>query len=178
MNTNSRGIIIAAAAALVISFFLPWIAVFNISAWDLVFGRPGELIGSSLKYVTALIPLSGLLIVHAEGFNEGRYAFPKRLLFILPILTLLFIAVTIGIKIIESGGDARGVDPGKLLKIFGIGFWLTLVSAIILPRMYEPEPSAANKADGQDNNTAVASPAPVEGTANDAPVATTVVETP
>ncbi len=178
MNTNSRDIIIGgAAAALVISFFLPWISVVNLSAWDLVFGLPGEFIGSSFRYITVLIPIAGLMILYAEALNKGRYGVSKWLLFFTPLFTLIALTVAIGIKIMESR-RSFDADLGDVLNVFGVGFWLTLIVAIALPLMYRQEEAPADEANFLESNNPATSSAPVEGNANDAPVGTTVVETP
>lgn len=138
MQTNDKNIIITVAAALVASFFMPWITMFgSINAWDIVFGSAGELLNTSFRYIAVIIPVSGILIIYGAAFNNGDYPVSRQLLFILPILTLIVIAIVIGAKISDSGGSMRGSDFENLIKIFGIGFWLTLIGSIILPFLGE-----------------------------------------
>lgn len=112
---------------------MPWINIFvNLSAWEMVFGNAGELIGSSFRYVAIIIPIAGILIIYGAAFNNENYPIPKQVLFQLPIGTLLIIGIVIGQKL--SGGEGRmnSSDFNNIISFFGIGFWLSLVSSLLL----------------------------------------------
>lgn len=101
----------------------------------MLFGEAGKFVDTGFKYIALLIPIAGGLIIYGAGFNKDNYPLSKQFLFLLPILTLIIIAVAIGSKIDDGGGRMKGSDIEGILKVFGIGFWLTLAASIILPFM-------------------------------------------
>ena len=136
MQTSNKSIIIIVAAVLVAAFFMPWIKYFvSLSGWDMIFGEAGQYIDTGFKYLALLIPIAGILIIYGAAFNNENYPVPKRLLFALPILTLVIIILTIVVKINESGGRLRSSDLDNIMQVLGIGFWLTLIASIILPNL-------------------------------------------
>jgi len=132
---SNKAVIIVVGAILVAVFFIPWITAFvSLSAWDMVFGNAGDMIGSSFRYIAVLIPVAGILIIYGAAFNNENYPLSKSFLFILPILTLLTIGIVIGGELGKGGGRiGSGNDFNEILKVFGIGFWLTVICSVILP---------------------------------------------
>lgn len=134
MQTNNKSIIITLAAVLVAAFFMPWLKFFvSLSAWDMIFGQVGQYVDTSFKYLALLIPIAGAMIIYGAAFNDENYPITKGFLFRLPILTLIVITIAIAAKIGEGGGRVRSSGLENLTKVFGIGFWLTLIASIILP---------------------------------------------
>ncbi|MFZ1704886.1 MAG: SH3 domain-containing protein [Saprospiraceae bacterium] len=122
-NNSNRTIIIIVSAILVAAFFMPWIKFFvNITGFDIVFGEAGKFIGSSIRYLLAIIPISSILILFWT-INYNNYPLPKILLFFSPIVSIIIVGSSI---LNELGG-------GDVSQILGLGFWLTLIGAIILP---------------------------------------------
>lgn len=132
---NNKAVTIVASAVILAAFFMPWISIFgaSINAWSILFGDVGKLVDTPFKFVALLIPFSAAMIIYGAAFNEEKYPLTKQILFLLPILTLIVIALVIGAKIGDSGGSLRSSDLENLFKIFGIGFWLTLIASIVLP---------------------------------------------
>jgi hypothetical protein len=136
MKSDNKNLVIALAAILLAAFFMPWLKFFvSVSAWDMVFGNVGDMIDSPVRYLAIIMPVSGLIIIYSAAFNNEKYPISKQLLFALPLITLIIIGIIIIGKIGESGngGEIGNADVGELIKAFGIGFWLTLISSIILP---------------------------------------------
>jgi tetratricopeptide (TPR) repeat protein len=125
---NNKAIIIALCIALLIGFFTPWLRIFiNLSAYDMVFGTAGDIINSPLRYIVVTIPILSVIIIYSIAQNEPPSS--KPFLFCLPLLVLIVISILICYKI---GGDNLNNLNGDIIKVFGIGFWLTLISSIIL----------------------------------------------
>lgn len=136
MKPDNKNLCIALAAILLAAFFMPWFKFFvSINAWDMVFGDVGDMIDSPVRYLAVIIPLSALIIIYSAAFNNEKYPIPKQLLFGLPLVALVIIGIVIIGKIGESGngGEIGSSDFGELIKALGIGFWLTLISSIVLP---------------------------------------------
>ena len=124
---NRKIITIVLSLALIASFFLPVGASGSTSAFDIV---KGPSYGSStelmlLKYAWILIPVSGLILL-IGAINNENYFLGRGLWAILPLLTLLFL---IAWPIVQSDGK---LDIGALVKGFGIGLWVALVSSLLL----------------------------------------------
>jgi len=134
-DNKNKNIIVAIAAVLLAAFFMPWLRFMgaSISAWDMVFGELGREMDNGAKYISLLIPVAAVLILYAELGNKGNYLFSKTIISLLPLLTL--VALTILIMSKTGVSDMRGEDISNVFKIFGIGFWLTLVASIALPIM-------------------------------------------
>ena len=134
MQSNYKTIIIIVATILFFGFFMPWFKfLLSISAWDIIFGRTSEYINSKIKYVILLIPATGLMIIFCAVFNNNNYPIPKRILFSLPLLIFIGIALDIVFEIDKSKRGFHNFGFENFLKIFGIGFWLTLITSAILP---------------------------------------------
>ncbi len=134
-NASNKGGVIVVAALLVCAFFMPWINILgNISASDLVFGDIGRFFDNGFKYVTVIIPIAGILIILEAAFSNKNYI-PTSFLLFLPLLTLIMIGIAIGAKANSFSGMriGTGTDFENFIKIFGVGFWLTLIGSFILP---------------------------------------------
>ena len=154
MQKNNKSIIIGVAAVLVAAFFMPWIKIFgSFSAWDIVFGDIGQYVDTPFRYAAALIPIAGILIIYGAAFNNENYPVPKTLLFILPILTLIVLAIVIGDKLGGGGGNMRSSDFDGIMQIIGIGFWLTLIGSIILPFLNQQQVKKTASTPIVDNQT-------------------------
>jgi hypothetical protein len=153
MQTSNKGVIITLSAILVAAFFMPWVKFFvSLSAWDMLFGQAAAYIDTGFKYIGILIPVAGALIIYGAAFNKENYPLSKRFLFLLPVLTLIVIAVAIDAKIRDSGGGIRNSDVDNIIKIFGIGFWLTLIASVVLPFLNSQPGSKPPISDNQSIN--------------------------
>ncbi len=149
MENNNKTKIIIVAAILLAAFFMPWISFFaSMSAWDMVFGTLGQAVDSPARFLLLLIPIAGILIIYSEAFNKGRYQIPKSVLYFIPILTLIIMAILVYSKMGGGGSGMGDSNPEQILKVFGIGFWLTLIGSIVLPFLRNknttPVPSSTN----------------------------------
>jgi hypothetical protein len=134
MQNNNKSIIIIVSAILLVSFFLPWINFFvRISAWEMLFGKMVNYIDTDFKYIAVLIPLTSIIIIYCAAFNNEKYPISKGLLFIMPMLTLIVISMAIVFKIDSNAGRYGSADLESIIKVFGIGFWLTVISSFVLP---------------------------------------------
>lgn len=128
---QNKVLVLAISAVLVVAFFLPWIDYFTSqSAWDLILGNTSKYIESSFKYTLLLVPISGVLIFYGSLLSEGSYVIRQKILFRLPILTLIVITIVIAANISENASES--VDFEKFIKIFGVGFWLTVIASALL----------------------------------------------
>jgi hypothetical protein len=129
-SNNNNGITIITSAILVAAFFMPWLQfIVGVSGWDIVFGIMSGEIGFTFRYALIAIPVAGALILYGAALNNGNYPVPKGLLFKIPLLTLILVIIVL---ITKSPAELRDADFLELSKLFGIGFWLTLVGSIIL----------------------------------------------
>lgn len=133
MQNASKSIIIALASALVAAFFMPWFKIIvSLSAWDMIFGEISKFNESTFKYITILIPVTGLVILYSIVLNNENYLIPKQILFRIPVVTIILIVLSISSKANDFGITFQKSEFESLVKNFGIGFWLTLVASIIL----------------------------------------------
>lgn len=140
MQANNKSVIITLAAILVAAFFMPWIKFFvSLSAWDMLFGDAGRYIDTAFKYIALLIPIAGGIIIYGAAFNKENYPVDKKLLFVIPIITIALLIIAIYFKLGDNGGRIRNSDLKEIFQIFGIGIWLTLISSIILPFLQKKE---------------------------------------
>jgi hypothetical protein len=116
---------IVMALALIVGFFLPIFKVGG-SAFDIV--KAG---GDWQNYLWAILPICGLLLLLGELNN--KYAANRGLVTWLPLLTLLVILVILPLV------NKSSLDFGSMIKAFGIGMWVLLVSSILLA-FYNPRP--------------------------------------
>jgi len=116
------------AVVLIACFFLSWTSGITVSGLDIV-KAPG---GNWEKYIPALIPLSGLMLL-IGALNKGNYPGGRGIWAWLPLLTLLF--WMIGIPMIH--GMAIGDVFKSIGKGYGIGLWVTIVASVVLA-FYNP----------------------------------------
>ncbi|HYF33261.1 MAG TPA: hypothetical protein VD993_19180 [Chitinophagaceae bacterium] len=169
MQSNKKGVVIAAATVLLAAFFMPWIKyIVGVSAWDLIFGQASPLIDNPVKYLLVLVPVSAGIIAYNAAFNNENYPISKGLLFSAPILSIVIVYVIILLQIDESGGSISGSAFEGLGSVLGIGFWLTLIAAVILPFMRsQPQnvaPITTTTADTAVGNTTPGNLAPTNKT--------------
>ena len=117
------------AVVLIGCFFLSWTSGITMSGFDIV-KAPG---GNWEKYVPALIPLSGLMLL-IGALNNGNYPGGRGIWAWLPLLTVLF--MMFGIPLIH------GVAFGDIFKMigkgYGIGLWITIAASVVLA-FYNPK---------------------------------------
>ena len=116
---------IVMAIALIVGFFLPLLKVGG-SAFDIV--KAG---GDWQNYLWAILPICGLLLLLGELNN--KYATNRGLVTWLPLLTMLVLLIILPLV------NKVKLDFGGLIKAFGIGMWVLLVSSILLA-FYNPRP--------------------------------------
>lgn len=116
---------IVMAIALIVGFFLPLFKVGG-SAFDIV--KAG---GDWQNYLWAILPICGLLLLLGELNN--RYATNRGLVTWLPLLTILVLLIILPLI------NKDKMDFGAMIKAFGIGMWVLLVSSILLA-FYNPRP--------------------------------------
>lgn len=129
---DNKAIIITLAAILLAAFFMPWVKLFvSISAWDIIFGDVARYVDTPVKYLGLLIPVSAAIILYGSAMNDGNYPVVKGFLFSLSLITLVIFGIIIYNKISDGGGIFRpsGED---VVKVFNLGFWLTLGASILL----------------------------------------------
>jgi FtsH-binding integral membrane protein len=127
---DKKMLTIVLAVVLIGCFFLAYFG--SASGLDFV-KAPG---GDWKKYVPALIPLSGIMLL-IGAMNNGNYPGGRGIWSWLPLLTILF--MVIGLPLID--GAAIG-DIFKMLgKGYGIGFWITIVASLVLA-FYNPQAKA------------------------------------
>jgi len=125
---NKKTLTLVLAVLLIIGFFLPYVSasLFSMSGFsglDLVKGG-----GKADKYVLLLSPIAGLLLL-AGAANNGNYILSKGVLVLLALIGVLYLPLR---SLID------GADLGKLFQAMGIGYWLSLVSALLLT-FYNPK---------------------------------------
>ena len=128
---DKKMLTIILAVVLIGCFFLSWVSGITYSGFDIVKG-PGDW----EKYIPALIPLSGLMLL-IGALNNGNYPGGRGLWAILPLLTLLF--WIIGIPLIH--GMAFGAVFKTIGKGYGIGLWITIAASLVLA-FYNPKAKA------------------------------------
>ena len=124
---DRKTLTIVLAVALIAGFFLSW--VLGISGYDIVSAKGGDW----KKYIIALIPLCGLLLL-VGAMNKGNYMLSRGLLTWLPLLAVIFFIILF--PMIE------GADIGNIFKTigkgYGAGLWVTIVASIVLA-FYNPK---------------------------------------
>lgn len=124
---NKKSLTLVLAILLIVGFFLPYISASlfslkGISGLDIVKGA-----GKADKYLLLLSPIAGLLLL-AGAANNGNYPLSKGVLVLLALIGVLYLPIR---SLID------GADLGKLFKMMGIGYWLSLASALVLA-FYNP----------------------------------------
>ncbi len=132
---DKKVVTIVGAVLLIICFFLPYMSVFtfNVSGYDIVFGNTGGE-KSWETYLFLLIPFSGLMLL-LGALNNGKYILGRALFCWLPLLTIIFMIIRVKMQ-------AEGAPFMDSLKIWGYGFWLSLVISLVLI-FYNPKPKTA-----------------------------------
>ena len=130
------------AVILIASFFLPYRTGYGLSAsgYDIVSseaGRNGSWEILVTKYIWLLIPVSGLILL-LGSINKERYFLGRNLWAWLPLLTVIFMLVKLFLDAKNTAG--RSVPVKDLISLFGMGFWVAFVAALILA-FYNPHPS-------------------------------------
>jgi hypothetical protein len=127
---DKRIFTIILAIVLIGCFFLPYISFMghNISGLDIVTAKGGDW----EKYIPALIPLSGLMLL-IGALNNGNYPGGRGLWAWLPLLTLIFWIIA---KPAIDGEPIKMVFK-EIGKGYGIGLWATIAASVILA-FYNP----------------------------------------
>ena len=130
---DKKMLTIILAVVLIGCFFLPYMSFMgmSISGLDTVTGE-----GDWQKYILALIPLSGVMLL-IGALNNGNYPGGRMIWCWLPLLTVLYLLfINPLIK-----GAAIG-DIFKMLgKGYGIGLWITIAASLVLA-FYNPRAKA------------------------------------
>ena len=130
---DKKMLTIILAVVLIGCFFLPYMSFMgmSISGLDTVTGE-----GDWQKYILALIPLSGVMLL-IGALNNGNYPGGRMIWCWLPLLTVLYLLfINPLIK-----GAAIG-DIFKMLgKGYGIGLWITIAASLVLA-FYNPKAKA------------------------------------
>ena len=115
------------AVILIAGFFLPYISTdlfstTGVSGFELIKGG-----GKADKYVLLLAPIAGLLLL--VGASNGENYTPSRgVLALLALIGVLYLVIR---TLIE------GADIGQLIKMLGLGYWLSLAASVLLV-LYNP----------------------------------------
>ncbi|HYF30909.1 MAG TPA: hypothetical protein VD993_07305 [Chitinophagaceae bacterium] len=130
MQASNKSIVAIVAGVLTVAFFMPWIQLFfALSGWDIVIGKTQGEDHLFVKLIMLLFPISGLLILFGAVLNNEKYPLPKSFLFKLPLWALIVLIVVLVIK--SNGLPGEAING--IFRILGVGFWLTLIAAVILP---------------------------------------------
>lgn len=127
---NKKTLSIVLGAVLAGAFFLPYFSMFGIgiSGFDTVFKGGGSGNGEWEKYIFLLIPISGIMLL-VGALNNGNYIGGRAVWTWLPLLTVLYYIIRL---LMEK------VPFDALFKLFGYGFWITVVAAIVAV-VYNPK---------------------------------------
>jgi len=122
---NKKMVTIILAIALLAGFFLPYVSFLGqgASGFDMVKSE-----GAADKYILVLVPLAAILLV-LGAVNNGKYILSRGILAILGLVGVLYLIVNYMI----NGGDI-----GAIIKILGLGYWISLVAALGLV-LYNPK---------------------------------------
>ena len=143
---NKAGLI--GAIMVLIGFFMPWIDLgfFSLSGFDAVFNKMGQDLEGG-RFLLLILPVSAGIFLFKLFTSKGD----RSLIHILKIIPLIFIIISALYLISKINGgrhgnyedDSRGGSSADILKIFGLGFWFTLIGAIIMAfhKDYKNNPS-------------------------------------
>jgi len=123
---DKKTLTIVLAVALIGCFFLPYLKFMGMGAsgYDTVFAKGGDW----EKYILLLIPVSGVMLL-IGALNGGNYIGGRGIWTWLPLLAVLYIIIR---PVID------GADIGSMIKVFGIGLWITLAASLVLA-FYNPK---------------------------------------
>jgi hypothetical protein len=124
---NKRTLTIILAVVLIASFFLPWVSYGGrgVSGFDIVKAPMGDW----KKYISLLIPISGLLLLIGAA-NNGNYPLGRNFLCWLPLLTVIWIIVVEPVLIDKQ-------SFGDVIKFIGVGLWAATAASLVLA-FYNP----------------------------------------
>lgn len=122
---NRKMLTMILGALLVVGFFLPYLSMgpFSASGFEIIKGA-----GKADKYILLLSPIAGLLLLIGAA-NSENYIPSRGILVLLALAGVLYLIIR---SLIEGG------DIGQLFKMLGIGYWLSLASALVLA-VYNPK---------------------------------------
>jgi hypothetical protein len=131
---DKRIFTIILAIVLIGCFFLPYYSAMgtNMSGFDIVKSQGGDW----KKYIPALIPLSGLMLL-IGALNNGNYPGGRGLWAWLPLLTIIFMLIALP----AIDGTPIKLVLKSLGKEYGIGLWVTIAASVILA-FYNPRSRA------------------------------------
>jgi len=112
--------------AIIGSFFLPLFEWHSFEMSGLNYILSSHI--PSYKYVLLLIPFSALLLFWGS-VNDGNYLFDRKILSLLPLLTLIFISI---MRYANGNSDNSFYDNESSFSTINFGFWLTLFFALLL----------------------------------------------
>jgi hypothetical protein len=119
-------IILVLSFAVLFSFFMPLFEWRSFEMSGLNYILSDNI--SSYKYFLVLIPFSSVLLFFGAACDEGFFL-NKKLLYWLPLLTLLFIFT---MRSINVSHQTISPDNGNIFSGIDLGFWLTLGFSMLL----------------------------------------------
>jgi hypothetical protein len=144
--------------ALILGFFLPWIASFvgNLSAFDFIlytykdyFNDVSENDVSDLVLILLIFPISGLIVL-ISNLSRNPNLNARTIFSVLPVITLIIFFIWLDS---EKSGVFYWDFEDFSLKGIGLGLWLTLIGSILLPfglkKTNQPPIGNAPEATGQ-----------------------------
>jgi hypothetical protein len=159
---KDKNVSIALASILLAAFFMPWISesIISISAWDMVFSKIGENFDSPIRFIIAIVPISSFIIIYSVGFNKEKFPFSPNLLFASPLVAFIITVIIIINKLAGNNSAFHNPQIDELIKVFAIGFWLTLICSTALAfigrdyyslKKYPEKTEAIQNISGQQN---------------------------
>ena len=123
---DKKMLTIVLSVVLIGCFFLPYFKFMGAGAsgYDIVFSGGGNW----EKYLMLLIPVPALLLL-IGALNNGNYIGGRTLWAWLPLLTILYHLIRMVVE---------GAAVGDLVKVIGIGLWISLAASLILA-FYNPK---------------------------------------
>ena len=124
---------IIASVAVFFSFFLPQTKIGSVSAFEGIkflfeasnhFDNAPKDIEFYLPFLLLALPICSAIIIIKElsaGSKEVNTTAPK-----------VIIAIVVGLVLVGIIYMAEGKNAGNIIELIGIGFWLSLISAIVL----------------------------------------------
>ena len=131
---NKAGLV--GAIMVFIGFFMPWldISYFSISGYSAVFSGIGNQLGEG-RFLLLILPLSAIIFLYQLFLGKSEKGL-MNLLKILPVIFIVISAIILYSKITEGRhgnfDDFNNNLSTDFFKIFGMGFWFTLIGALIM----------------------------------------------